>query len=97
MKQYRHNRKNGTNDSEENIRGKLREMQKELDREKRYSRSLEKRLSTENKEEKREEIPKAADCPNCGKGILIERETPHPTKKMVWAACSLCEHRERRK
>lgn len=95
----KHAQRRGNDESEENLRGRLRELQKELDRERRYSRSLEKRLydKKESKEKDEPAKPPSNLCPNCGKGTLVERQTPHPTKNIVWAICDVCEHRERRK
>lgn len=88
-------------ESEENLRGRLRELQKELEKEKRYSRSLEKRLSSKNEKvpDVKEETYKLSDsnCQNCGKGTMVEHTINSPTKEIVWAVCDTCKHRERRK
>lgn len=103
MSKNRHHRRSGSDDTEEKLRGRVRELEKELERERRYSRSLEKKLQPGKVDEKndgpKERIHQQETCPQCGKGTLIERTVPNPTKHIVWAFCSLdgCNFRERRK
>lgn len=103
MKRNKHAHRKGVDESEENLRGRLRELQKELDKERRYSRSLEKRLyPKKDSKEKTEDVvptPQEGICPNCGKGTMVEQVIHSPTKEIVWAVCNYeaCKHRERRK
>jgi len=102
-KHNRHHQRRSGDESEENLRGRLREAEKALERERRYSRSLEKRLAQKRDvKERTEHEPKPEpilDCPNCGKGRLIEQKIYSPTKEIIWAVCNneACKHRERRK
>lgn len=92
-------------DSEENLRGRLRELQKQLEAEKRYSRSLEKRvnklLGHKSEEEKaKESVPERNEpknlCPHCGKEDTVNlHKVWSPTGEIVWSICSICHNRER--
>lgn len=97
----------GSDNSDENLRGRLRELQKQLEAEKRYSKSLEKALSKRtvkpgNNHKLKEAIPKMEAkilCQNCGKdGTLIDQTIWSPSKgEIVWTVCQLCHHKEKKK
>ena len=87
--------------SEENLRGKLRELQKQLEMEKRYSRSLEKQIKSEFKTKndlpsKKELEKKEEVCPSCGKegGATISKIWT-PNGDMLFVNCKLCGQKSR--
>lgn len=100
----RRKRPRGTFDnSDENLRGKFRDLQKQLNTERRYIKSLEKKLrGTAGFSEKRESgksiVSEPTMCSNCGEENCTKKITisaPHTT--YVWIECELCQFRERKK
>lgn len=86
---------------DENLRGKLRELQKELEIKNRHIRSLEKRLETasrpiteddENNDNRREE--QDPRCPQCGSTGRKVASFWHPVKEdlVVKIECDNCGH-----
>jgi len=91
-------RRGNSEDSNENLRGRLRELQKQLEIEKRYSRSLEKKLSNSSSEEKvtSPSLPKPV-CTHCGKEDTIRVSVIwSPAKEIVWHVCEICGHKEKK-
>jgi hypothetical protein len=104
QKRRRAPRERGNDDSEENLRGKLRELEKELREERRYSRSLEKKLSVTNIGTARDGDSVTDDkfsknnqdvCKKCGEAKIKYNTINAPHKKIVWAVCESCNHKEK--
>lgn len=85
--------------SEENLRGRLRELERQLRDEKRYSRSLEKKISIKGIETDRdvEKVVKDDDpkfvCKKCGSTNVTPSQINAPHKKIIWLICQDCNHR----
>jgi len=92
------------NDTIEKLKGKIRELTKQLDSEKRYSKSLEKRITeadrvpkiNKNEENKVRKKESAAFCPQCKHENTMEEKVFYsPNKKLIWLICSNCLYKEK--
>lgn len=100
MKNRIHRKNPESDDSEEKLRGKIREIAKQLEAEKRYSRALEKRLKRQYDAPVPAPEPDepAIVCGSCGKeGTVKEQEIYTPNGPVYWMVCQLCHHKEKKK
>lgn len=100
MKNRSLRRRTSREDSDENLRGKLRELQKQLEAERRYSSSLEKKLkSIASNGSRNEEIEVQLNpvcCQSCGKSESIKIvEIWRPGGGIKWLTCELCGHKQK--
>lgn len=100
---HRGRRSRGSNTTDEALRGKNRELQKEIRHLKQRIRQLERQLgmSSSHEEAGVEEIniPTTHDkqCENCGKDKMKEAIVWSPSGEIAWLVCQICKHREKRK
>lgn len=87
---------------DESLRGKVRELQKELEQKNRIIASLEKMLGSKSSKEDvklQKKIKKSSDsypCPSCGKGPLTFSQIWHPTKGDIGIqSCSICGYKDK--
>lgn len=89
-------------DSEEKLRGKIREISKQLEAERRYSRALEKRLKRQYDTPAVTEEPKSNKppviCGHCGKEDTMEEQSFYtPNGDVYWMICKICQYKEKKK
>jgi predicted RNase H-like nuclease (RuvC/YqgF family) len=111
MKYSRKRPKGSGDESTENLRGKFRELEKQVEIQKRYIKSLEKRLKRLNAseenftstkrskkiiEEELESNDKENSCSHCG-NTLIEKPIWTPTGEVMWVFCQGCKFKEKKK
>lgn len=89
-------------DHEENLRGRYRELKKQLEAQSRYISHLENLLakkSSKNKKanENKVEISKEKEnfCPRCGSNEFFPKPFWSPNKEIVWIICSICKYKEK--
>jgi hypothetical protein len=100
--------KGSSEKSDENLRGQVRELTKEVERWKRYSAYLEKQLThtpeqlqqikldKKKKKEEKIEVPKEGDkCQNCGGTDTVKKPLWTPTGDRIILNCNSCEHKEK--
>src|SRR5208282_3839889 len=103
----KHNRKRirGNNeDTDEKMRGRIRELEKALDTANRYAKHLEKKLRRSdddghfipNEKIEKNENDKEVCCPKCG-SPEYKSGTPiwTPNGETTWMTCKNCKHREK--
>lgn len=101
-------RRGNSEKSEENLRGKLRDLGKQLESAKRYAKSLEKKiermLGNGISEKSEESVPHKSNdptpsvCNSCGSENEIRKTSVWtPSGEVVWLICQICKNRERKK
>lgn len=95
-------RHQNSDDPEENLRGKNRDLTKQLEEERRKTKALEKRLrkllTPGYVVEEKEKAPESMEaCSNCGKEGFIEKKSlPGPNNtRMIIKECQLCFDRKK--
>jgi DNA-directed RNA polymerase subunit M/transcription elongation factor TFIIS len=96
------NIRHGGESREERLRGKIRELLKEIRKKDHEVQLLKKendRLRGYNRSEKKQEkISEKLKCSNCGKGSLSEIEvTKRDSPPLFFLCCDICGHRIRKK
>lgn len=100
MKHKRNRPRKGEERTEETLRGRIRELEKEIDRLKRQLGSLQKhpkRVTSQDdpKEEDVESNDKEFCCPNCGSPDYKAATIWSPNGYLNWMVCQSCRHKEK--
>lgn len=97
---YKRNRPRGNERSEEILRGRIRELEKEIDRLKRHIGSLSKKHKPPSQKKQEVEIEEPTDkvdsCPNCGSPDYRTSPIWSPKGEIIWKICQLCKYREKK-
>lgn len=100
MKNRMRRRNPESEDSEEKLRGKIRDISKQLEAERRYSRALEKRLKRQYEDPTVPQEPEKSGppviCGHCGKEDTMEKQSFYtPNGDVYWMICKLCQYKEK--